>query len=91
MMVFEFNGECTIERADEIRQSLLQTIHGNDRITLRFAGVARADLTFFQLLGAAVRTCDEAGKKLELKNDLPAKLALGAKMTGFARIVASSE
>lgn len=90
-MEFEFDGECTIERADEIRQSLLNTIDKNDHISLRFARVEYADLTFFQLLGAVIRTCDAAGKTLEMKNDLPAKLTLNARMTGFAHIVEASE
>lgn len=86
-MEFDFNGACTIEQADTLRQSLLDLVKNSDHITLQFGKVEQVDITFFQLLESAIQTCHDTGKVLELKSDFPKKLAFDANVMGFSRIV----
>ncbi len=81
-------GDCTVQRSAEILQQLRRAlIEAQDVLTLSFARVEDADLSFFQLLEATRRSCEAAGKKLVLQADFPQRLGAYARRTGFDELL----
>ncbi|MBF0182281.1 MAG: STAS domain-containing protein [Magnetococcales bacterium] len=88
-MKIELEGACTVERAAEIRTLLLGALAGHEKCEIGFARVTEVDLSFFQLLHAALHSFTRAGRTLTLKNDLDPQFATKASRAGLKRIAAS--
>lgn len=87
-MKIELNGACTVERGEELKQLLLQSLEKEAKIEIDFQGITDADLSFFLLLHAAQKSARELGKELILLPNLPENLAQRALWTGFSDLSA---
>jgi anti-anti-sigma regulatory factor len=93
-MDITLQGRCTVERAAELRDTLLRALEatpegGEARVSL--AGVEEADLTLFQLLHAARNTFALSGRGLHLLPDLPPELSERARHCGLEQLAAGRE
>ena len=88
-MEIVFPKRCIVEHAQEIKALLLEALAQGGDIRCSFKEVAEADLSFFQLLTALRRSCEESGRGLTLAADLPAHLSRAACATNWAAIVAA--
>ncbi|MEO5331131.1 MAG: STAS domain-containing protein [Magnetococcus sp. YQC-5] len=90
-MKIVLEGACTVEKSEEIRQTLLRAVSDKNKTEISFANVESVDLSFFQILHAAVRSFARMGNTLILMNDLHPDFALKAERTGWQRIVADKQ
>jgi len=65
-VVIGFSGAATIRHADEIAERLRQAFASSDRIEIDCTQVTEVDVTFLQLLIAAVKSAEASGKVLSL-------------------------
>ena len=87
-MDLKLEGAYNVERANELRDVLLEALKAEGDISLSFAEVTEADLTFFNLLHALRKSCESEGKHVIMQADLPGGMAQRAAWTGFAEIIA---
>lgn len=80
-----FEGECTIENAGAIRESLMEAMESTDSLVVDLGGVTGVDACFLQLLCAAHRQSLELGKRLALGPRRPAVLKETARAAGYYR------
>lgn len=64
-------GDCTVVRAEEIREQLLSAVAGPEGVELDISGVTAMDLSFCQLLHAAMASCAAKGVPFKLAGTLP--------------------
>lgn len=83
--VVKFNGDLTIENAQELHRLLLAALDNHKEISLFFEEVTAVDLSFVQLLCAAHRTAVRADKILKLADPRPEVLKTAVRETGFIR------
>lgn len=89
-MRVSFEGDCTIGRAAELRETLLQALAAGEGMELDFQGVAGMDLSFCQLVHALRASCRERGLDCELRPNLPAELADLAQRCGLPELIGPS-
>lgn len=85
-MRVSFEGKCTVERASELRDSLLQALNAGKSIDLDFQGVTAMDMSFCQLIHALRASCKEQGKRCELQANLPPELGVFAQRCGLPEL-----
>ncbi len=86
-MRITFSGYCTVERLEELLQSVNKAVASADnQLVIELAQVVDADLAFFQLLHGTRRTLDSLGKKLVCADPLPSHLARKAALCGFSEL-----
>ena len=61
-----FEGECTLDRAGELKSMLLEALNAEGDLLLDLDNAAAADLSFLQLLCATHRAALKSGKQLFL-------------------------
>ena len=78
-----FEGDCTVARAEELRDGLLAAIREGGPVELDFSSVTRIDMSFCQLILALRKSpaCQAAG--LSLVPNLPPGLAEAACRCGL--------
>lgn len=62
------SGEQTVQRIGELKKQLLSALEETGRLAINLQDVARADLTFLQLLCSAHRTAQQSGKRMSVIN-----------------------
>ncbi|MBF0285214.1 MAG: STAS domain-containing protein [Magnetococcales bacterium] len=85
-MKITLEGQYTVERADELRQQLMAVMKEKEEVEISLAKVERADLTFFQLLHAAMKSRRQKGRSMKFSGDLPEALMFQARMCGLAEL-----
>lgn len=83
-------GVCGVERAGEIRQAILDGAAAGET-ALDISGVVDADLSFFQILHAALRDAGQGGAGLALDAQLPETLARRAAWCGLEHVARRPE
>jgi anti-anti-sigma regulatory factor len=83
--IIKLSGELTIERAEELRKMLRDTLERTERLFLSFTEVTEVDVSFLQLLCSAHRTALKANKSFWLDKDRPEALRSAIKEVGFVR------
>lgn len=83
------DGTCTVERAEDLRQTLLQALDKEETVEVSFAKVEEVDISFFQLLHAVRLSGASRGRKVVFHQDLPGHLGFKARMVGLEQIVAA--
>ncbi|PLX94422.1 MAG: hypothetical protein C0619_02980 [Desulfuromonas sp.] len=78
------SGEQTIQKIGELKKQLLIALEEHDRLVINLQDVARADLTFLQLLCSAHRTARQFGKHLSVAN-ISAAVVSAVTDAGFVR------
>jgi anti-anti-sigma regulatory factor len=86
-MRIEFPETCTIEKARHMHEQLLEAVREEGEIRLNFENVQDVDLTFFQLLHAARKSCEALGISLVMEPSMPARFAAQARQTGLEAIL----
>ena len=64
-------GSCTVERAEQLKESLLTALQNGNGLVLDFSGITGCDLTFVQLLCAVAKKADSQGKKVVSNTAMP--------------------
>ena len=84
-MILALDGDCTLERAAELKTVLIQTLDGTDDVVIDLEKVAAVDLSFLQLICSAHRTALNCAKHLSLRGK-PSRTFVQAMMdAGFFR------
>lgn len=65
-MALTLSGELTIERAEELKSSLLERLQTSDSLTVDAAGVTSIDISCLQLLYATCLSAEEHGKRMTI-------------------------
>lgn len=94
ILVVTFEGPQTIEKADLIKEQLLTAVQGKkNEILINFSGIKKVDLSFLQLLHAAVLEADKSKKNLSLTGSVPESLVDSVKLAGYDKnlIVSSGD
>ena len=85
-MSIRLEGPCGVERAEELKQTLLDAIAaGEDGVD--FSGVTDVDLTFFQLVHALRKQAEQGQAVPATTPTLPADFAAQAAWCGLEDIV----
>ena len=83
--VLKLTGNWNIERAHELKQTLMEKLNSGDRITLDLAELTEMDLSCLQLLCAAHRASLKLGKQMDLHERKSAAFERVVRNTGFTR------
>jgi anti-anti-sigma regulatory factor len=78
-------GECTMDRALELKSILLTAIEGDGDLILNLDHVTETDLSFLQLLCATHRAALRRGKQLALCSNPSMAFVDAAEGAGFLR------
>jgi len=89
--VLRLKGSLTIERAHELKQTLLEALRSNERIVLELEGVTEIDLSCLQLLCSAHRTSLRLDRQLTLHGERSEALRMAVRDAGFPRILGCHE
>ncbi|MBB6479014.1 STAS domain-containing protein [Spirochaeta isovalerica] len=86
IQVLTFEGSQTIEKAQSVKESLLQALKSKkEKILINLSKVEKVDLSFLQLLHAAGLEAEKKGKELSLSGDIPDDFISAVKLAGFDR------
>ena len=78
------HGDCLVNRAAELHQLLLHHLGQTDEgLDIDLSTTGRCDLSFFQLLCAAIRSFSKGNKYLKLLNTMPEAVVAQFEKTGF--------
>ena len=80
----KFDGELTIDNADENRQAFLDSITTVETISVNLEKVTKVDLTFLQLLFSAHRTSTAMNKRMDFIEKIPEPVIQSVKRLGFS-------
>ncbi|MHC1744220.1 MAG: lipid asymmetry maintenance protein MlaB [Syntrophobacteraceae bacterium] len=83
--VLRLDGRCTIERADELKSMLLESLSRDDAIVIDLENLTEVDLSCLQLLCAAHRRSLRQNKQMQLGADRPVVFDRAVRTAGFAR------
>ncbi|GEM_PF-3384169 len=64
-------GSCTVERAEQLKESLLTGLQNGNELVLDLSGITGCDLTFVQLLCAVAKKADSQGKNVVSTASVP--------------------
>lgn len=90
-MRIRFEGDCTVARAEELRDELLAALDQGGRLELDFSAVTRIDLSFCQLVLALGKSPAAQRAGLLLEQNLSPGLADVARRCGLPEIVPAGE
>jgi len=83
--VVRFSGDLNIQRAGELRGTLLEALERSEAVSLEFGECAKVDLSFVQMLCSAHRTAAKLHKLLRLNGSLPEGFLKAVQDTGYSR------
>lgn len=87
-MNLSFKGSLTIERAEEVKETLLKALNSNEQeIFLNLSDIEKIDISFLQILYAANLEAVSKNIKISLKGIVPESIRDVAKITGFDRTI----
>ncbi|GAB6038753.1 hypothetical protein JCM15519_33120 [Fundidesulfovibrio butyratiphilus] len=90
-MILRLSASCTVEDAEQLRQSLLEALARDAETTLDFHDVREVDMSFFQVLVSAQRSFARAGKPLTFTATLDPNVAKKARQAGIVALAALEE
>ena len=82
-----WQGDLVVRRIATLKDELLATLDGQERLTLRLANVNEVDLAFLQMLCSAHRYASGKRKELSVVGDPERVFAGTLELAGFARHV----
>ena len=85
--ILMLEGAFTIERANELKQLLVNALKDKNRVALNLEGITEVDLSCLQLLCSAHRTSMELKKRLTVEGRQPEVFQRAVKDAGFTRPV----
>jgi len=80
-----FSGDLDIQRAGELRSTLLEALEESEAVSLEFGECAKVDLSVVQMLCSAHRTATKLHKLLRLSGSLPRGFLEAVEDTGYSR------
>ena len=80
----KLGGNLTIENSGRLKEILVESIEGRDRLSLDLAEVTAVDAVGFQLLWAALRTAGYSSQGPGLFESLPEELKQAMMDAGYA-------
>jgi anti-anti-sigma regulatory factor len=83
--VVTLSGSLTIDRAVELRSTLLEALDSRDEVLLDLGGAGEIDLSFLQILCSAHKTSLIRHKRFALEGKRPEVLERIVKEAGFRR------
>lgn len=87
IQVLTFEGSQTIERAEIVKDSLMNAVKGKKKeILINLSGLEKTDLSFLQLLYSASLEAGKNKKKFTIKSDVPPMFLEMLQLSGFNRI-----
>ncbi len=81
----KLGGDLTIENSGRLKDILVESFEGRDRLSLDLAEVTAVDAAGFQLLWAASRIAGSSNQGLGLFEGLPEELKQAMTDAGYAR------
>ena len=88
ILVITFKGSQTIEKAEIIKNTLVEAIKGKKKeILINLDGLEKIDLSFLQLLYSASLEAVSKKKKISISGDVPDAFLDMVKLSGFNRII----
>jgi anti-anti-sigma regulatory factor len=69
----EFSGELTITNATAFKELIVQKLKHKDGLNITSVNVDELDLSFYQLLVAIKKSCEEKNKQYSQNLNLPAE------------------
>ena len=83
--VLRLEGKWTVERAHELKQSLIEALKGGDHVVIELEELAETDLSCLQLFCSAHRTSLRLAKHLVLHEQKSETFKRMARDAGFVR------
>ncbi|MFZ2448104.1 MAG: STAS domain-containing protein [Syntrophobacteraceae bacterium] len=83
--VVALDGECTLERAVEIRSTLLDALNRGNHLTLDLRKVSAVDLSFLQLICSMHRAALNSAKEIAFGGKPSGEFLQTAMDAGFVR------
>jgi anti-anti-sigma factor len=89
--VLKLDGDLTVERADELKEALLEAIRSVNKVFYNVEGVTSVDLACLQLLCSAHRTAASMNKEFAEQGSRPEVFEEVIESAGFARHMGCTE
>ena len=83
--VVTLEKRATIDRAQHLRDTLLEALQQSDRVLLNLSHVEAVDLTAIQILYAAVREARIGGGELDFTGEVPESMRKALQDGGFCK------
>jgi len=80
-----FSGDLDIQRAGELRSTLLEALEMSEAVSLEFGECDKVDLSFVQMLCSAHRTAAKLHKLFRLNGSLPEEFLKAVEDAGYSR------
>lgn len=79
--LLKLSGDWNVEKAEDLHKAFLHAMRDANRLQVDMGEVGAVDLTFFQVVHSALKSCKDTA--LEAVN-IPSALARKAEMMGFS-------
>ena len=79
----EVSGTLTVAKSLKLKKALLENLRKESRLELVFGKVAEMDLSFIQILAAAVKSAEKGDRAISIKMPVPDILVENLKISGF--------
>jgi anti-anti-sigma regulatory factor len=83
--ILKLEGRWTVERANELKQALIEASRNGDHLVIDVADLEEADLCFLQLFCSAHRTFSRLGKHVALQEKKSESFKRLVRDAGFKR------
>ena len=81
--VMEVSGDLTVANSLNLRKAMLANFKKGDSLELAVGDVTDMDLSFVQILIAAIKTAEKDEKEFALRTPVPEPLVKGLETSGF--------
>lgn len=79
----EVSGALTVAHGGELRKALLEDLRKGTRLEIAFGEVTEVDLSFFQIMAAALKTAETRKIELMVRTPLPERVVHSAQLAGL--------
>lgn len=82
--ILALNGELTIEHIDELKSAFIKMLDNTGHLYINLEKVNEIDISCFQLICSAFRTCLRFNKQITMVNCLPERVKQTFEDAGFS-------
>ena len=81
--VVEVSGALTVADSLKLKKTVVDNLRKGNRLELVVGKVTEMDLSFIQVLAAAVKTAEKSGSEIDVKLPLPEMAVENFRVSGF--------
>ena len=81
--VVEVSGSLTVAHSSGLKKAILENLKKGNRLELVIGDVTDVDLSFIQIIGAALKTAEKGDREFTLRTPVPEPVVKSVRLSGL--------